>query len=271
MTENKIHSALWPPVEIAFTADGGAPGTGQTAVANLIENHSPAVDLLVLGGDNVYSPATPEAALAAYADWIAAGKVIGSLGNHDLDLGLTAVLDLFPSPFNRRYFSHRIGPLEIFNMDSGYNSAHVLVEPDGNNAISKQADQIREWIGNSTAQWKGLVLHHAPYSSGSNHGSETAMRWVDDLDVDFVLSGHEHNYERHSVNGRPYFVVGVGGKDTYPFGPLLPSSQAAITGHFGALFFRVEPTVISFRFENVSGVQLDAYSLTKSQYEGRHF
>jgi MYXO-CTERM domain-containing protein len=62
-------------------------------------------------------------------------------------------------------------------------------------------------------------LHHSPYSSGS-HGSSTSVRsrlspLFEQYGVDMVFAGHDHHYERTTVNGVEYIVTGGGGAPLY--------------------------------------------------------
>src|SRR5262249_6875736 len=58
-----------------------------------------------------------------------------------------------------------------------------------------------ELTASDAARWK-IVMHHRPtYSSATAHGSDLALRAVlaplfDKHKVDFVFSGHDHDYER---------------------------------------------------------------------------
>lgn len=64
------------------------------------------------------------------------------------------------------------------------------------------------------------MLHHAPFSSGSSHGSNPRVQWpFQAWGADVVLSGHDHLYERIlKTGGFPYFVNGLGGASIYGFG-----------------------------------------------------
>jgi hypothetical protein len=65
-----------------------------------------------------------------------------------------------------------------------------------------------------------------------------------DHDVDLVLSGHDHNYERFApqdpdgtfdVNGVRQFVVGTGGVNVRDMGDIEPNSEASAANLFGIL------------------------------------
>jgi hypothetical protein len=66
-----------------------------------------------------------------------------------------------------------------------------------------------------------FAVHHPPFSNGGHAGSSAMLTDLDDacahagIQPDAVLSGHAHNYQRHtrSRNGRkiPFIVAGCGG------------------------------------------------------------
>src|SRR5678816_995945 len=111
---------------------------------------------------------------------------------------------------DRRYYSYRSGPVEIFALNSE-------LEPDGNTNGSVQAQWLQSQLSASTAPWKLVYCHAPPYSSGGVWGSQPYMQWpFADWGASAVLSGHDHLYERVLTNGIPYFVNGLGGVGTYP-------------------------------------------------------
>jgi hypothetical protein len=99
--------------------------------------------------------------------------------------------------------------------------------------IGANGDQSQKtWLASTLAtlagerrhgQRKALIFatHHPPYSNGGHGGSEQMLADLDDacaqagVQPDAVISGHEHNYQRHTRhrNGRqiPFIVAGSGG------------------------------------------------------------
>lgn len=106
------------------------------------------------------------------------------------------------------------GVVHIFAMDSDCN------EPDGVTADSKQGQWLKSALASTSAPWKLVLLHHAPFSSGDSHGSHPHLQWpFERWGADAVLSGHDHVYERILIpgSGMPYFVNGLGGFDKNGF------------------------------------------------------
>jgi len=69
--------------------------------------------------------------------------------------------------------------------------------------------------------WRIVLVHDGPFSSGL-HGDNEKMQGADlpkllrEHHVDFVLSGHDHIYERGASDGLRYVVSGGGGAPLYP-------------------------------------------------------
>jgi tartrate-resistant acid phosphatase type 5 len=96
------------------------------------------------------------------------------------------------------------------------------------------------------------------------HGSTAWMRWpFAAWGADVVLAGHDHTYERLSVDGIPYFVDGVGGGAIYNFVNILPESQFRYNANYGAMLVTASETEMRFEFTNRTGVLIDPYQLTK--------
>ena len=141
-----------------------------------------------------------------------------AIGNHDADLrhsdeGLAEIeaeLRLLGTP--ARYYTTTHGPADFFYLDS---SVPGVFGPDA----SAQWEWLDDTLAASGNQWKIVLLHHPPYSSG-RHGSTPGARAV--LEpilgrhrVDLVLAGHDHHYERtHPIDGTTYVVSGGGCKTT---------------------------------------------------------
>ena len=135
-----------------------------------------------------------------------------AIGNHDADLrhsdeGLAEIeaeLRLLGTP--GLYYTTTHGPADFFYLDS---SAPGVFGPE---AI-QQLEWLDDTLAASTSQWRIVVLHHPPYSSG-RHGSTPGTRAVLEPTlgrhhVDLVLAGHDHHYERtHPIGGTTYVVSG---------------------------------------------------------------
>jgi tartrate-resistant acid phosphatase type 5 len=255
----------------AVIGDYGSANNNEAQVAALVKNWSPA--FIVTVGDNNYpsgSAATIDAAIGQYyAGYIypysgtytytataIANRFFPALGNHDwLSSYAAPYLSYFTLPGNERYYDIVRGPVHLFILDSDAN------EPDGITANSPQGAWLQTHLADSTACWKLVFLHHAPYSSAL-HGSTTTSQWPYQVwGADAVLAGHDHSYERIMVNGFPYFVNGTGGSALYPFGASVSGSVVRYNSLHGAMRITATRSTLVFQFINVNGDLIDTYSL----------
>ena len=258
-------------VRFAVIGDYGLAGQPELEVAALIASWQP--DLIITTGDNNYpngEASTIDENIGQYfSDYIAPyqgaygpgaeqNRFFPSLGNHDWNSpGAGPYLNYFTLPGNERYYDFEAGPVHFFAIDSDSR------EPDGVSRLSTQANWLQTSLSASTAPWKIVYFHHAPYSSGL-HGSVDWMRWpFMDWGADAVLSGHDHTYERLLVDGLVYFVNGLGGGPRYDFVNILPDSQVRYNADNGAMLVEATSSQITFQFWNRAGQLIDEYTLTK--------
>jgi tartrate-resistant acid phosphatase type 5 len=253
----------------AVIGDYGYAGPAEEAVADLVKGWRP--EFVVTLGDNNYPLGAADSIdlniglfyhgfIAPYVGRFGCGaarnRFFPSLGNHDwMTTGARPYLDYFALPGNERYYDVVWGPVHLFALDSDPN------EPDGISADSIQASWLKQRLAASTARWKIVYMHHAPYSSGP-HGSTLDLRWpYKAWGADLVLAGHDHDYERFDIDGLPYVVNGLGGAVFYPLGTIATSSIAHFNENAGALFIEADATSLRARFQAVDGRQIDALSL----------
>jgi len=119
-------------------------------------------------------------------------------GNHDSYDGLnywvwTNVVDVYDSG------------IHIVGFDTG----------EMNNPMS--LDWLRTVLDDGQGQFTILFMHHQVFSDNVRNGAistrirEVFLPIIEDTDVDLVICGHGHAYERHSYNYRTYLVIGGGG------------------------------------------------------------
>ena len=257
-------------VKFAVIGDYG-DGPGSAAVAQLVNGQAP--HFIVTVGDNCYD-SVPIATQVGnhYGNWVTGGRFWPSLGNHDYadpcggGSGASGYRAYFNLPNNERYYQVRNGPVEIFAVNS------ALADPDGATKTSTQGLWLQSALAGSTAPWKIVYFHHAPFSSGESHGSILRMRWpYEAWGANAVLSGHDHHYERvmRDDNGNgvqmPYLISGLGGHSIRPANRADPGgSVAKYSGGYGALFVTATDTSLSFEFRNTAGAIIDTYSMDKS-------
>lgn len=262
-----------PTVRFAMIGDFGMAGEPAAAVAAMVKGWEP--DFIVTTGDNNY-PAGSSKTLDAnvgqyYSAYLSpyqgkygtggeAKRFFPVLGNHDWDQGLPRFyLRYFDLPGNGRYYTIDRDPVMFFFLDS------ALDEPDGVRRTSKQALWLQEALAAAPAdRWKLVVFHHPPYSSG-HHGSARWMRWpFREWGADAVITGHDHNYERLTIDGLPYMVNGLGGGSRYAPGSVrIEESHVFFNKDHGAMRVAAETRSISFEFVTRAGKSIDTFALTR--------
>jgi hypothetical protein len=257
------------PVTFAVIGDFGMAGRHEQDVAGLVRSWTP--DFIITTGDNNY-PAGDNATIDAnigqyYADYIypyygqyprssaqAHNRFFPSLGNHDIvcNAAGAAYLKYFTLPDtasgNERYYEKIWGPVHLFALNSDQS------EPDGYDNVSKQAQWLKARLASSTAPWKLIYFHHAPYSSCQAHGSTPYMQWpFKEWGASAVLSGHDHVYERINQNGLTFFVNGAGGAPLYKFGAPVAGSQVRYSAEHGAMRVTATQETLTLQFYSTDG------------------
>ncbi len=261
-------------MRFAVIGDYGSGSSNERDVANLVNSWNP--DLVITMGDNNYSSGAASTIdknigqfyhqyIAPYQGTYGAGASTNafwpSLGNHDwMTTNAAPYLSYFTLPGNERYYDFVQGPVHFYALDS---DSH---EPDGNSATSVQGQWLQTRLAQATEPWKLVYFHHAPYSSGAEHGSNTRLQWpFQAWGASAVLSGHDHDYERLLVNGFPYFVNGLGGESLYSFGPPVAGSQVRFTGDYGAMLVEAAADHLTFQFVTRANAVIDTYTITGAE------
>ncbi len=272
-----------PPMTFGIIGDFGLAGQPEADVASLIRSWNPSY--VITTGDNnypdglattivqnigqyycayIYNPDAPPSQRCNTAG-VYENKFFPVLGNHDWGItSCTGIMcsqpyrDYFMLPNNERYYDIRLGPVHFYFLDS---DPH---EPDGIISTSRQAQWLKNELQQSDEPWKIVVLHHAPYSSSTTHGSTVQLQWpYQQWGADIVLAGHDHTYERLLINGFPYIVNGLGGRSIYyGFNPIA-GSQVRYNADFGALRLDATSNELLFRFYTRRNILIDSYTLRK--------
>ncbi len=253
----------------AVIGDYGFAGEPEAGVAKLVKSWKP--DFIITTGDNNYDYGADSSIDRNigqyYHEYIfpykgnfgkgdSVNRFFPSLGNHDWrDLGAAAYLKYFTLPGNERYYSFVRGPIEFFALDSDEH------EPDGISDTSKQALWLKQRLKASTARWKVVYFHHAPYSS-ANHGNSEKLQWpFAAWGASVVLTGHDHTYERVLLNGFPYFVNGLGGRSIYDMKKPVEGSTIRFNADYGAMDITADQANMTFRFVTRTDSLVDTFIL----------
>jgi predicted phosphodiesterase len=197
-------------LKFAVIGDSGSGSTRQydTARQFVAAHEQFPFEFVLMLGDNIYGGESPADLVkkfeAPYKPLLDAGvDFYAALGNHD-DPRVQLKYELFHMK-GKRFYTFRKGPAQFFALDS------TFVGPD-------QIKWFETELSKSDAPWKIAYMHHPIYSSGRKHGSDLPLRaalepLIIGHDVDVVMAGHEHFYERiKPQRGVQYFTAGSAGK-----------------------------------------------------------
>ena len=273
-----------------YGCDGGSFNgitTGTGDVADMVKGWSP--DFILTVGDDSYHDSSSKGCSTDiddnvgkyYHDYISpysgshgSGSANGNkffpvMGNHD-DNCLSGESDngtynctgrwenyFSGLPNNQRYYKFTQGNIEFFAINSN------LEEPDSNKYkltngnLGVQAQWLKTALQTSTATFKVVYMHHAPYSSynasdESKRGSNREMlKWpFKALGADIVISGDDHYYERNDYRNLTYVVNGLGGMPTLAdidTDRIVAGNRVHVQQKFGAI--KVESNSESMHFE----------------------
>ena len=197
---------------------------------------------IALLGDNVYPEATPDRIRECLApSWgPLRDRLRPVLGNHDyVDGSADASFEFYgPSaagPDEQGWYSYDLGAWHVVAL----NSNCELVE-GGCGPGSPQLEWLRRDLADADAECLLAYWHHPLLSSG-RHGGVEAVRplWdaVLEAGVDVTLHGHDHTYERLTVDGVQSFVVGTGGRSLYQWErDPLPQTATRHDKNYGLLY-----------------------------------
>jgi 3',5'-cyclic AMP phosphodiesterase CpdA len=237
LLQRSVWAGVGATTRFLAVADTGSGDANQRAVAQqmALVNRQRPVDLVLLGGDNIY-PAGDIAMVQAtfekpYRELIAAGVPFHAvLGNHDIRTA-NGEQQLAYRPFGMkgRFYSLRQGLVEFFCLDTNVNADWA-----------RQLPWLSQSLARSSAPWKVVVGHHPVYSSGFYGNDQAAQRRFAPLfrryGVALYINGHEHHYERSKpIDGTTYLVVGGGGAYLRPVQPTDQSAKAISRFSFAEL------------------------------------
>lgn len=213
--------------------DSGKGSRAQYELAADMIRAEPAADFVVHTGDLVYHDGARrrygERFFTPYRHLLARVNFWPCLGNHDIDTDGTAAAyqEVFELPQN--------GPANMradHDYWFDYASCRVAVV-DSNVTEDALRERVAPWLHEVMAdprpRWRFVAFHHPPYTGGKYPPDERIQRTLvpvfEEVGVDLVFSGHDHNYQRSyplrggqvvaSEEGVIYVVSGAGGAQLY--------------------------------------------------------
>ena len=186
-----------------------------------------------------------------------------AIGNHD------DPSEIHYQPFNmegRRYYTFRENERRLSGLVGAGVRFFVL---DSRSFDPQQLEWLRQQLAQSGTAWKICYFHHPLYTSGRYRAGARSLRLVLEPilvegDVDAVLAGHEHLYERLiPQHGISYFISG--GAGSLRKGDLTPSTVHAKGFDQDYHFMLMEVTGNELYFQAISrtGETVDAGVITR--------
>ncbi len=234
---------------------------GDEATAGILDGIDGTIFTL---GDNVYPNGTLEQFQKCYEpSWGRhKARTYPVPGNHDYNTGgargYYAYFGERAGDPSRGYYSYALGAWQVLVLNSeietGENSGQVI--------------WLRDVLAQNPTRCAIALFHRPLFSSGPHgrDGSGEKMRAVWNVlyenNVDVILNGHDHDYERFApqnpqgerddARGIRQFVVGTGGASPYAFGEPKPNSEKRITGPFGVLKLTLHATSYDWEFVSIA-------------------
>jgi predicted phosphodiesterase len=225
-------------------------------------------DFVLMLGDNIYGTHTPEDYAQRferpYGPLLEAGvQFYAAIGNHD------DPAQIYYRKFNmegQRYYTFRKSERRLAGL-AGAGARFLAL--DSRSLDPAQLEWLRRQLRESGSTWKICFFHHPLYTSGRYRAGARSLRLalepiLIEGDVDVVMSGHEHVYERlRPQHGIAYFVSGAGG--ALRRGDLRPSSLTARGFDEDCHFMLMEISGRELYFQTISrtGQTVDAGLISK--------
>lgn len=242
--ELAFHTAPGPSDALRIAVYGDVRGGHAThrALVEAMRGESP--DLVLATGDLVLRGTDEgdwQRFFAVTGDLLATVPYYPAIGNHDTGRtgdelrSFDQVFALPAAPVGRPagtyWYAYDVANVHLVFLDS--------------NAYERR--EQREWLAADLADARArkvraiiVSTHEGPYSRGSHGGNSIAVRdYVPILrqyKADLVLSGHDHDYQRGSIDGIDYLVSGGGGASLYAQACGLPGKRRC-TADDGMQFF----------------------------------
>ena len=257
-------------IRFAVIGDSGRGDRAQHEVANQMVAWRAKFpfDFVVMLGDNIYDSHTAKDYVDKFEEPYRALLDAGvsfhaAIGNHDDPLQVNY------AKFNmggRRYYTFRKSERRLAGLVGAGARFFVL---DSRSFDPDQLDWLRRELAESGTHWKIAYFHHPIYTSGRYRATARALRLVLEPiliagDVDVVLSGHEHVYERTlPQHGISYFVSGAAGSlrpgDVSPS----PITARSFDRDYHFMLMEIAGSELYFQAISRTGETVDAGQITR--------
>ena len=256
------------PFSFAAYGDNKNGPFNHEKVARLISEHDP--DFVLHNGDLVDRGGVHKQWVKLFftpaREMISHVPLFTIIGNHE---------DNDANYYN--YFSPPSDNKAWYSFD--YGNAHFIILQSDEEFMLNDTTQLR-WLkkdleANQHQTWRFVLLHKPPFSSGGQHYVGTRIKMKErivpifnEYNVDMVLSGDDHNYERTvpigGMNSRlpiTYVVCGNGGT---PMRYVIPSQWTRVAKRvFGFTSIQIDGSRMHYRHITLDSCILDEFTLDK--------
>ena len=260
-------------IRFAVIGDSGRGDQAQNEVAQQMVawRQKFPFEFVIMLGDNIYPPHAPDdfekKFEAPYRSLLEEGiPFYAAIGNHDPETELT--YQKFHME-GRRYYTFRRNEQRLEGLTGAGVRFFVL---DSRSFDPSQLVWLREQLAESGTDWKICYFHHPVYTSGRYTTTARFLRIalepiLIEGNVDVVLTGHEHFYERmHPQQGIAYFISG--GAGSLRNGDIRRPSAIMARGFdsdFHFMMIEVSGNTLYFQAISRKGETIDAGSLTRAR------
>ena len=265
------------PIEFIVFGDSGKGTRVQYALAQQMLQREP--DFMLHTGDLVYGDGArhkyPARFFGPYREIIARVPFFPCLGNHDVAIDGTALPyeSVFELPQNGpvgRRADHEywfdFGPARIAVLDSNVSQQEME---------TYFVPWLREVFEPNAPEWRIVSFHHPPYTAGNYKGDlavrKTLVPVLEEVGVDVVFNGHDHNYQRLepirdgqvAADGIQYIITGAGGARLYEVKRAEAEHVVVFDNvHHSATFVRIDGETMSLEQFDTEGEVIDAFEIT---------
>jgi len=178
------------------------------------------IDTWLMLGDNAYRSGSQKqfnkGLFNAFTEMLKRHVVWPVIGNHDARRW--AFYDIFEFPINGESGGVASGSESYFSFENG-NVHFVLLDSQtvDRDAEGEMAEWLKKDLSANQKLWTIVIFHHPPYTKGSHDSDsyydsrgrmvqmrENIVPILEKYDVDLVLSGHSHVYERSLLSQGQY-------------------------------------------------------------------
>ena len=260
--------------------DCGYDNSVQNQIAGLMEAEDAAFGVVAGDVDQGVGDNYDEVFFGVYQDILKRSCHFTAIGNHDTYADNAATyLDAFYLPNNNpqqseRYYSFTWGNAKFICLDS--NIPYV----DG----TEQHDWLVEELKCNNQQWLFVFFHHPPWTNawsadyyipltdyflyqGNVDMRTTIVPLFEQYNVDFVLNGHSHCYQRGELNGVKYVISGGAGSSIIDFNTNNNSPNIDTEMYINQYVrFSIQSDTASYTCIDDQGVVVDSVGAIKSSW-----